>query len=72
MLIPHLVLDGRYQTLDPDRNAYLEGGLGASLKYFFNATRYETPRSSLELLIQYKIGLIKSASGWVVTGILQF
>jgi tetratricopeptide (TPR) repeat protein len=72
MLTPHLVLDGRYQTLDPDRNAYLEGGLGASLKYFFNATRYETPRSSLELLIQYKIGLIQSASGWVVTGILQF
>jgi bacteriophage N4 adsorption protein A len=72
MLAPHLVLDGRYQTLDSDRNAYLEGGLGASLKYFFNATRYETPRSSLEFLIQYKIGLIESASGWVMTGILQF
>ena len=72
MLTPHLVLDGRYQTLNPDSNAYLEGGLGASLKYFFNATRYETPRSSLEFLIQYKIGLIESASGWVVTGILQF
>jgi len=72
MLTPHLVLDGRYQTLQPDRNAYMEGGLGASLKYFFNATRYETPRSSLELLIQYKIGLIESVSGWVVTGILQF
>jgi hypothetical protein len=72
MLAPHLVLDGRYQTFDSDRNAYLEGGLGASLKYFFNATRYETPRSSLEFLIQYKIGLIESASGWVMTGILQF
>jgi IS1 family transposase/tetratricopeptide (TPR) repeat protein len=71
MLTPHLVLDGRYQTLNPNRNAYLEGGLGASLKYFFNPTRYETPRSSLELLIQYKIGLIESASGWVVTGILS-
>ena len=72
MLTPHLVLDGRYQTLNPHRNAYLEGGLGASLKYFFNATRYAMPRSSLELLIQYKIGLIESASGWVVTGIFQF
>jgi adsorption protein A len=72
MLAPHLVLDGRYQTLQAHRNAYLEGGLGASLKYFFNATRYTTPRSSLELLIQYKIGLIESASGWVVTGIVQF
>jgi hypothetical protein len=72
MLTPHLVLDGRYQSLDTDRNSYLEGGFGASLKYFFNATRYETPRSSLELLIQYKIGLIESASGLVVTGIVQF
>jgi tetratricopeptide (TPR) repeat protein len=72
MLTPHLVLDGRYQTLDSDLNSYLEGGLGASLKYFFNATRYETPRSSLEFLVQYKIGLIESASGWVITGILQF
>ena len=72
MLAPHLVIDGRYQTLDSKDNSYFEGGPGVSLKYFFNETRYEIHRTSLELLIQYKVGLIESASGWVITGIFRF
>jgi hypothetical protein len=81
LVTPHLILDGRYQ--DPHRigSSYFEGGIGLSLKYLFNETRYEAHRSSFELLMHYKKGSFltrglsvggDSFDGVIVMGVLQF
>lgn len=52
---PHLVANGIAWT-DWAFTSYREGGVGLLLRYLFNETKYETPRSSVEFLLQYKIG----------------
>ena len=72
LISPHLVIDGRVQSPDPGQISYFEGGGGVSFKYLFNETSYEAYRSSIEVLLQYKAGIVNSQSGWVITGILWF
>ncbi|UCF36230.1 MAG: hypothetical protein JSU96_15605, partial [Acidobacteriota bacterium] len=56
VLSPHVVADLRYLNHEVPWNSYYEIGGGASLRYFFNENEYETYRSDLELLLQYKRG----------------
>jgi len=72
VLTPHAVIDGRIQTKDKSNVSYLEAGGGLSLKYFFNQTRYQAPRSYVELLFQYKSGIVNIDSGVNATGILRY
>lgn len=57
LLIPHLVVDGSWQTPFTAGSTYLEGGAGLLLRYFFNGTRYENYRNTLDLSATYKHGL---------------
>jgi hypothetical protein len=43
-----------------------------SFRYQFNESLYETYSSSLELLLQYKRGIVHANSGWVLTAIARF
>lgn len=72
LLTPHAVIDGRTQTRDVNDISYLEGGGGVSARFLFNETKYETYRSSFELLLQYKASIVNAGSGVVVTGVLNF
>lgn len=73
LVTPHLVVTGRRQRPDPFNGSYLEAGAGVSLKYLFNATRYETSRSSVDVQIQYKIKIApQHNSGWVAAAELRF
>jgi bacteriophage N4 adsorption protein A len=72
LLSPHLVFDGRWQRPDNDRSSYSEAGAGVSLRSHFNGSDREAPRSSLELLLQYKHGIKRVGNGWSVTAILAF
>jgi len=56
MLTPHLVVSARVWTPDDNRLSLWEAGAGVSFKFLFNETRYTTPRSSVEILAQYKAG----------------
>jgi len=66
LITPHLVIDGRNQNPDPFGVSYLEGGTGVTISYLFAASRYESHRSSLEFLIQYKHGILPSNPGGLV------
>jgi Flp pilus assembly protein TadD len=80
LITPHFIIDARYQNPRALNASYWEGGLGVSIRYLFNETRYEAPRSSSELLIHYKNGLFfgnprsldTSFSGLVITGAFHF
>ncbi len=72
VLTPHAVIDGRIQTHDDEDLSYLEAGVGLSFKYFFNQTRYRAPQSYIELLFQYKAGIVNIDNGVNATGILRF
>ena len=72
VLTPHAVIDGRIQTHDDEDLSYLEAGVGLSFKYFFNQTRYRVPQSYVELLFQYKAGIVNIDNGVNATGILRF
>lgn len=72
LLSPLVVLAARHQHPDTDRTSYTEVGAGVSLRSFFNATEYEAPRSSAEIVVQYKHGLKGVGSGWSATAILAF
>lgn len=61
LLIPHLVLDSRWQSPYNAGGNYLEGGAGISLRHFFNGTRYHNYRDLVDLTITYK-------HGWSFTG----
>ncbi|MBJ6727406.1 tetratricopeptide repeat protein [Geomesophilobacter sediminis] len=56
LLSPYLVLDARWQSPYGVGGDYAEGGAGLSLRYFFNETRGETYRSSVDLSVSYKHG----------------
>ena len=64
--------DARRQWPDPGRFNYAEVGGGVSARYVFNETRYTTPRSSAEILLQYKKGFEAARSGWLLTTVLRF
>jgi bacteriophage N4 adsorption protein A len=66
LLTPHLAIDGRRQKPDAFSRSYLEGGAGLAFRFFFNQSRYELHRSSLEFLIQYKHGISPSSRGGLV------
>ena len=57
LLTPHLVEAARWQSLSGILGSYVEVGGGVSFRYLFNESRYEAPRSSFELLIQFKRGV---------------
>jgi adsorption protein A len=70
---PHLSVVGRTQAPDPQQVSYAELGAGVSWKVLFNETVYETPRSSLELTLQFRKPLDHDrASGWVLIGALRY
>lgn len=52
---PHVVANGIAWT-DQAFTSYREAGVGLLLRYLYNETKYEGPRSSVEFLLQYKIG----------------
>ena len=72
IVTPHVVANGRRQWPDPGRGNYAEAGAGVSVRYLFNETAYATPRSSAEVLLQYKKGFAAAKSGWLVTTVLRF
>ena len=72
VVTPHLVLDGRVQSPDPGDISYLQGGVGISFSYLFNESRYQAPRSSLELTLQYKEELVNFGGGFIGTLIFRF
>lgn len=71
-ITPHVVMDGRIQTRDVNDITYLEGGGGVLLKFLFNDTPYETYNNQIDLLLQYKAGIINTDAGFVATTILHF
>lgn len=72
VLTPHAVIDGRIQSHDDNDLSYMAAGVGLSFKYFFNQTRYTVPQSYIELLFQYKAGIVNIDGGVNATGILRF
>ena len=72
ILTPHVVADARRQWPDPGRFNYAEVGGGVSARYVFNESRYVTPRSSAEFVLQYKKGFDAAKSGWLLTSVLRF
>jgi tetratricopeptide (TPR) repeat protein len=72
VLTPHAVIDGRIQSHDDNDLSYMAAGVGMSFKYFFNQTRYTMPQSYIELLFQYKAGIVNIDNGVNATGILRF
>jgi hypothetical protein len=71
--MPHLTVSGLYQDPDPYRGSYSEAGVGVSLRYLFNESRYSASRSSAEFLAQYKKGLNgRIPGGWVATLAILF
>ncbi len=67
LLTPHLVVNGRYEHPNFSPGSYWQAGAGLSLKFLFNATRYASYRSNIELLLHYKVGMAHVASGWLFT-----
>lgn len=63
LLTPHLVEAGRWQSQTGVLGSYLEGGGGASIRYLFNENRYDAPRSSFEILVQFKRGIVFRQGG---------
>jgi len=57
MIIPHLVIDARWQSPFNSGGSYLEGGAGLSLKHFFNSTFYENYKNVMDFSINYKHGI---------------
>jgi hypothetical protein len=73
VFMPHVTISGQYQKPDSFKGSYSETGLGVSLRYLFNESRYSAPRSSAELLLQYKKGLDGGVpGGWVATIAIQY
>lgn len=69
---PHLIIDGRTQYRDSDELSYVEAGAGVAVRLPFNDSKYESYRSSLEGVIQYRQSIDNSQSGLVCTGIFLF
>lgn len=57
MLIPHLVMDARWQSPYNAGGNYIEGGAEVSVRSFFNRTHYENYRSAVDFTINYKHGI---------------
>lgn len=73
MITPHITVAGRGQRPDPADASYLEVGAGVAVKAFYNETRYEAPRSSAELVVQYRKPVNNERTGgWVMAAALQF
>jgi tetratricopeptide (TPR) repeat protein len=73
IVTPHVTVAGRGQDPDPFDVSYLEVGAGISVKYLFNATRYEAARSNGELTVQYrKAATGERRGGWLLTVGLRF
>lgn len=63
VLTPFAVCDAHVWSPDDSKSSFVEGGLGLSLKYYFNQTEYSAYRSFLELMAQYKAGELYNRSG---------
>ena len=72
LFTPHLVATTRRQSPDADNRSYSEVGAGVSLRYLFGATRYESHRGNLEVLLQYKKGVEREGSGFALTTVWSF
>jgi Flp pilus assembly protein TadD len=70
VLSPYLLVVGRGEHPDPDRNSYAQWGAGISLRHAFGASRYLTPAGSVETHLQYRRGSDRAGSGWVFTVVL--
>ncbi len=62
LITPHIVADVRVwdERRDP---SYIEAGPGLSLRWFFNDNQYETWKSDIEILLQYKAGTLFHQDG---------
>src|SRR5690606_12331546 len=67
LLSPHVVINGRYEQPNFSPGSYWQAGVGVSVKYLYNATRYASYRSNIEVLLHYKVGMAHVASGWLFT-----
>jgi hypothetical protein len=56
MLIPHLVMDARWQSPFNAGGNYFEGGAGVSVRSFLNSTHFDKYRSAVDFTINYKHG----------------
>jgi hypothetical protein len=74
MLTPHLTVAARGQRPDPTKVSYVEAGAGVSIKYLFNRTPYAAPRSSVDLVLQYRKQVAGSRhhGGWLFSAAVQF
>jgi len=69
---PHVILDGRTQYRDNSDLSYVEGGAGVAVRLPFLESTYESYRSSVEGVIQYRQSIDNSQSGFVFTGLVRF
>ncbi len=53
-VIPHVVASVRYSEDEFVTNFLSELGVGASLRYWFDDTRYQAPRGSIDFQLQYR------------------
>ncbi len=53
-VIPHVVASARFSEDEFATNFLSELGIGASLKYWFDDTRYQAPRGSAEFELEYR------------------
>lgn len=67
LLSPHVVINGRHEQPNFSPGSYWQAGVGVSVKYLYNATRYASYRSNIEVLLHYKVGMAHVASGWLFT-----
>lgn len=67
LVSPHFIVNGRYEQPNFSPGSYWQAGAGVSVKYLFNATKYASYRSNIELLLHYKVGMAHVASGWLFT-----
>ena len=63
LVTPHVVADSRITEPDRDQTSLVEFGAGLSLRFFLPAFNYEVPRSSVEVLLQYKRGTLFHVQG---------
>lgn len=60
---PHMFAAVRKWIPDRDDASFYEFGPGVSLRFLFNETRYSTPRSSFDIMLQYGVGRFYNQDG---------
>jgi bacteriophage N4 adsorption protein A len=73
LVTPHVTLVEHHQNPDPARTSVLEAGPGLAFKFLLGASRYETQRASIDLVVQYRARITGDGkSDWAVTSLFRF